>query len=797
MKRIIFLTAFMAWQVFALAQTVLKGTITEKDSGNPIAGATITAGQSTVMSAANGDFELSLPAPLPVFIEISSVSHLPFRDSLAKYGVRNVTGRVIISRLNIPLTRKDLFLRPVEVLATRAGSRAPFTRTNIAKPEIEKLNLGQDLPFLLNQAPSTVAYSDAGNGVGYTGMRIRGSDLSRINVTLNGIPYNDAESQGVFFVDLPDFASSVNSIQVQRGVGTSSNGAGAFGATINISTHEFNDKAYAEINNSYGSFNTWKNTVKAGTGLLNDHFTIDARLSRITSDGFLDRAESALSSFYLGSAYFAKKTQVRLNVFGGKERTYQAWNGVPESLLETNRTYNSAGTERPGQPYDNETDNFQQDHYQLLVNHAFNENLSFNTSLYYTKGRGYYEQYKAEEAFEDYGLNAPVFGNDTLESTDLIRQLWLDNDLYGTVFSLQYNRDGTQLTAGGGWNQYDGKHFGEVTWAQAGFPDHYRWYDLDATKKDLNFYGKWQQRLGSRLQSFVDVQYRNVKYNINGFRNNPGLIIRQDYGFFNPKIGLSYYRPGWQAYVSYAVAGKEPNRDDFEAGQSQQPSAETLHDIELGVERRMPGLTLSATGFYMYYRNQLVLTGKINDVGAYTRTNIPESYRLGVELQAAMQPVQQLNINLNLSLSENKVQNFTEYVDDYDNGGQKTFEYKKTDIAFSPWLTGNATVTYKPLPVAELSLLSKYVSQQYLDNTGNASRKLDDYFVNDLRAIYTFKKGWFTAASIIAQVNNVFNVKYEPNGYTFSYLYGSQFITENYFFPMAGTNFMVGLNVKL
>lgn len=696
-------------------------------------------------------------------------------------------------------TEKDsvLFLQPVEVLATRAGARAPFTKTNISAQEIRKLNLGQDLPFLLDQTPSVVVNSDAGNGVGYTGMRIRGSDLSRINVTLNGIPYNDAESQGVFFVDLPDMASSVNNIQIQRGVGTSSNGAGAFGATINISTHEFNQQAYVEINNSYGSFNTLKNTIKAGSGLLGGHFTVDARLSRITSDGFIDRASSRLSSFYLGGAYFGKKTQVRLNIIGGHERTYQAWNGVPEPMLKTNRTYNSAGTEKPGEPYGNETDNFRQDHYQLFVNHSISNYLSVNTSFFYSKGRGYYEQYKAGEDYNDYGLPCPVIGNDTIESTDLIRQLWLAPDFYGSVFSLQYNKSGTQLTLGGGWNRYDGHHFGKIIWSQAGgVPLNYRWYDLDANKRDVNIYGKWQQRLGKYFQTFADLQFRSVNYGINGFRNNPGLVVNNTYNFVNPKLGVSYSKPGLNAYVSYAIANKEPNRDDFEAGNQNQPSYETLHDIELGIEKRTTAVTLSATGYYMHYRNQLVLTGQINDVGAYTRTNIPSSYRLGMELQATVQPIKPLMVNLSIALSRNKINDFIEYVDDYDNGGQKTFSYSNPDIAFSPRLVSNATVSYKPFRDAELSWFSKYVSAQYLDNTGNSNRRLDAYLVNDLRANYTFRSKLFKELTILAQLNNLFDVKYEPNGYTFSYLYDAALVTENYFYPMAGRNFMIGLNLK-
>ncbi|MDQ3846888.1 MAG: TonB-dependent receptor, partial [Bacteroidota bacterium] len=385
-------------------------------------------------------------------------------------------------------------LVPVEVRAIRAPATAPFDKTNISKDQIEKQNLGQDLPFLLNQTPSVVVNSDAGNGVGYTGIRIRGTDQTRINVTLNGIPFNDPESQGTFFVDLPDFASSVNSIQIQRGVGTSSNGAGAFGATINLSTNEVNKESYAEFNNSFGSFNTWKNTVKAGTGLLGHHFTADVRLSRISSDGYIDRAATNLKSFYFSTAYLADKSSVRLNIFSGKERTYQAWYGVLGSDLKNNRTVNYAGTEKPGAPYENETDNYVQTHYQLFFNHQFNPKLVVNTGLFYVRGAGYYEQYKADQKYAKYSIANPVYGKDTTKRSDMIRQLWLDNDFYGDVFSALYSSGRTRLTFGGAVTWYTGAHFGDVIWAKNGLPaPKVRWYDNDALKNDAKVYAKWQQ----------------------------------------------------------------------------------------------------------------------------------------------------------------------------------------------------------------------------------------------------------------------------------------------------------------
>lgn len=688
-------------------------------------------------------------------------------------------------------------LLPVEVKVIRAGAMAPFAKTNLNKRDIQKQNLGQDLPFLLNQTPSVVVNSDAGNGIGYTGIRIRGTDATRINVTINGVPFNDPESNGAFFVNLPDLLSSVNSIQIQRGVGTSTNGAGAFGGTINLSTTEVARQPYFESNNSVGSFNTLKNNIRVGTGLIDNHFTADLRLSQMKSDGYVDRASTDLRSYYFSAAYLADKTTLRFNTFSGNEKTYQAWNGVSEADLKTRRRYNSAGTERPGAPYDNETDNYKQDHYQLFLTQKFTPEWVFNTGLFYVRGKGYYEQYKAGEDYADYGLPSRSYGNTVVESTDLIRRLWLDNDYYGTIFSLQYTKPGTEITLGGTVSKYLGDHFGTILWAQNGLPqDNYKWYDNNAVKNDASVYAKWQQQLSASFQFFADLQVRRVNYTIDGFRNNPGLTVDQQYTFFNPKAGFTYHKNNWTAFASYSIGSKEPVRDDFEASVNEQPKPEYLQDIEVGIEHKCNRYNFGANFYYMKYKDQLVLTGKINDVGAYTRTNIDNSYRLGVELQGGAIVTNWLRASANLTLSRNKVKNFTEFYDDYDNGGQKTIPYKETDISFSPAVTGAATITIHPLQSFSIDLLSKYVGKQYLDNTSNENRKLNGYFTEDVRMAYTLQKGLLKNTDIILQVNNVFNKKYEPNGYTFSYLYNTELVTENYYFPMAGTNWMVGLNLR-
>ncbi len=690
-------------------------------------------------------------------------------------------------------------LQPIELIAIRASDKTPVAKTNLSAAEIAKNNIGLDLPFLLNQTPSVTVNADAGNGIGYTGIRIRGSDASRINVSLNGIPYNDAESQGSFFVDLPDIASSANSIQVQRGVGTSANGAGAFGGSINLSTNDINRQRSLELSNSVGSYHSFKNTLSLNSGVLGKHFILSGRLSDIRSDGYIERAFSRLKSFYSSAAYINGSDSWRINIFSGKEKTYQAWNGIDEKTLALNRRYNAAGTEKPGEPYANETDNYTQTHYQLFYNHKFSDKWKSNLAFFLTRGKGYYEQYKAGESLNSYGLPDIIQGADTITSTDLVRQLWLDNYFYGSIFSFQYQQPNTQLIIGGGWNRYDGNHFGEITWTdvQNAAPTGYRWYNLDARKTDGSLFVKWTEKLTDHWQSFIDLQARAVTYRINGFRDNPNLAINNQYFFLNPKAGISYSKNKTTWYLSYARGAKEPNRDDFEAGNTQQPVAEKLNDWEAGVEQKNKRTSWAVNAFYMQYKDQLVLTGKINDVGAYTRTNIPNSYRLGIELQGAIQCNKWLSASGNISFSENKVKDFTEYIDDYDNGGQLTNIYKKTSIAFSPSVVSAISINIIPFKNSELTLMGKYVDRQYLDNTSNKTRSLDGYYVQDMRLNYNWSSSKSSTVKIFVQANNIFSNEYEANGYTFSYRYGGETTTENFYFPMAPFNMMAGISISL
>ena len=695
------------------------------------------------------------------------------------------------------IQKDSVQLPPLEVRAIRASERAPFAKQNLSKSDIQKNNLGPDLPFLLNQTPSVLVQSDAGNGIGYTGIRIRGTDATRINVTINGIGYNDAESMGTFLVNLPDFASSVSSIQIQRGVGSSSNGPSAFGASINLSTHELNEKAYFSTSNSAGSFGTLKNTIQFGSGLINKYFTVDARVSNIKSDGYIDRAFSDLRSYYVSGAYIKGKTSLRFTTFSGKEKTYQAWYGVSASDLKNNRTFNPAGTEKPGDPYSNQTDNYTQTHYQLFFNHQVAQNLDLQVSSYYTKGAGYYEEYKADQSLSKYNIPTITLYPPINIQSDLIRRRWLKNDFYGQNISLQYKKNDEEISIGGGWSTYTGRHFGRVKWIEKiTIPAPFTYYDLPAIKKEANLYTKWQHSWASNFSSYIDLQYRNVTHRMDGFQNNPTLNINRSFGFFNPKIGYQFNKNGWVHYASYAIGHKEPNRDDFEVGAATQPKPERLQDLEIGLEKRNKKTTWSANFYYMHYKDQLVLTGKINDVGAYTRMNVPNSYRLGIELMHTTILTSKLQLSSNVTFSRNKIKSFTEFIDNYDTGNQDAITRNNTDIAFSPNFIAAATLAYKPVKQFTIELQTKWVGKQYLDNSSLQERSLEAFANQDISASYEFAKKTSRSFLLTARVNNISNQRYIPNGYSYAYVYGGETITANGYYPMATFNYLIGITIK-
>jgi iron complex outermembrane receptor protein len=609
------------------------------------------------------------------------------------------------------------------------------------------------------------------------------------------VPYNDSESQGTYWVNMPDFASSAQSIQVQRGVGTSTNGAGAFGASININTLSYQQDAYGETNFTVGSFNTLKTNVLASTGLLNNHFVVDARLSKLSSDGYIDRASSDLKSFYVSAGYYGKDNFVRFNAFSGKEKTYQAWEGVPESLLTTNRTFNPY-------TYDNQVDDYQQDHYQLISSFKINQKWTFNPTLHYTKGRGFYEQFKEQDKFANYGLPNVVIGTETIKKTDLVRRKWLDNDFYGITYSFDYH-SGKKFTAniGGAWNKYDGNHFGEIIWAKntSTADIRYRWYESNALKTDFNIFSKAYYQVNDALNFFADLQYRTVSYNIKGTADKRQDITQKtDYQFFNPKCGVNYQLDKSSSiYASYAVGNKEPSRQDFIDNAPKSPLAENLQDLEFGY--RLAGQTFSfdANFYYMNYKNQLILTGQVNGVGEAIRVNVPKSYRAGLELSASWKFAPKWQLSANTTFSQNKIKNFTETVVNYDGDADKINKFSKTDISFSPNLISGGQISFSPTKNLEFAWLSKYVSKQFMDNTSDDNRSLNAFFVNDLRASFSIKPKIVKELTFSLLVNNLFNHLYESNGYTYSYIYDKQVTTENFYYPQAGTNFLLAVKVRL
>lgn len=725
-------------------------------------------------------------------------------------------------------SRRDTSIRldEITIKATRANEKSATTYKNISKEEIEANNFGQDLPFILQNTPGVVVTSDAGAGVGYTGIRIRGSDASRVNVTINGIPYNDSESQGIFWVNMPDFASSTDNIQIQRGVGTSTNGAGAFGGSLNLQTAAPSENAYAELNNSYGSFNTLKNTVKVGTGLIDNKWSFDGRLSRIKSDGFIDRAASDLKSYFLSGAYYGKKDLFRVNVFAGTEKTYQAWNGIPESrvngdragmqafidrnylsdadaanLLNSNsRTYNSF-------TYKDQTDNYWQNHYQALYARQFTERLSFNAALHYTDGKGYFEEFKSGDKFSKYGLPNVTVGGTTVEETDLVRRRWLDNDFYGLTYAFNYQpQSNLSFTLGGAYNEYRGKHFGEITWAQfaGSISEDFHYYDGKGNKDDFTIYGKVNYSPIEKLSLFVDLQYRNVGYQISGSdKNLKPLDFDNNYNFFNPKVGATIFLDEQSnVYASYSRANKEPNRDDFtnlKAGLPV-PKAEKLNDLEAGYRFKNDRFSAGANVYAMFYKDQLIFTGEINEYSDAYRQNVDKSYRMGLELDASYTISPQFILNANAAFSKNKIKNYIDYVPEYDDNFDiarlVTTTYASPDIAFSPASVLFGEMVYKPFKGLAAAWQSKYVSEQFMDNTQNDSRKLDAYFVNNLRLGYDFKLGGIKKVNIGLLVNNILDEKYESNGYTYSSIYQGATTTENFYFTQAGTNFLLSLNLK-
>lgn len=816
MKKLMTLLALLVLSFNIMAQATVKGRVIDENS-EPVIGANVYIRGLKLGAATNdkGTFEIK---NIPIGEYEVVVTHVGYNTATQNLSVpEGVEKRIAFFQI----TPNTATLDQLIVRATRVGEKEPFTYTNVNQETIKKSNLGQDVPFLLRWTPSTVVTSDAGTGYGYTGIRIRGSDPSRINVTINGIPLNDSESQGVFWVNLPDFISSTEDVQIQRGVGTSTNGGSAFGASLNMSTSKVHPEAYGSVSASAGSFNTFKGNVQFGSGLLGKKFTLDGRVSKINSDGYVDRGSADLVSYYLSGAYVGEKSLLRLNVFSGHEVTYQAWNGLPAQYIDDEdlRTFNSAGTEKADEPHDNEVDDYKQTHYQALFSHQINPNWNLNLAGHYTKGAGFFEQYKGGEDLVDY--NIP--NGDTVVS-DLIRRRWLDNDFFGTTYALAYTSTNRKLSAtiGGAWNKYLGGHFGETIWTAA-FGDISsppRYYDNDATKTDFNIYTKVNYAFTGELNGYLDLQYRTINYEFLGFDNDGTNVTQSDkLDFFNPKLGI-FYQPNdrFNMYLSSAIAQREPNRSDYtESSPDSRPKSELLLNTEFGIRQSWTKAALNVNLYHMFYKDQLVLTGKINDVGEFTRINVDNSYRAGIEIVGGFDIYKGLSMTGNATFSQNKIASFTEFVDNWDTWGQEAIEHENTDLSFSPNVITGLDLTYDVFKGQEsnhnfsVSLLGKYVGEQFIDNTSNENTKLDAYFFSDLRLNYSTQVAFFEEVAVTFMVRNLLDSRFSSNAWTY------RFVSEGYdprsddpsarlesgntynltgFYPQAGINFLAGVNLR-
>lgn len=805
MKSIQVFLVLFALPLIVVGQHKLTGRVLDKSSGKPLPGAHVRIEGSKLQAIADveGGFVFQR---LPDGIITLNISYIGFESMQKTLSIPHAEPLVI------QLSETAYLSDEVVVRSSRVNTKSPATFTVVDKSALVNENTGYDLPYLIQLTPSVVVNSDAGAGIGYTGIRIRGSDLTRINVTMNGVPVNDPESHGVFFVNLPDLAASIDNIQIQRGIGTSANGAAAFGASINLQTNSRSQEAFVDFSSGFGAFNTFRNSLNFGTGLSKSGFTLDGRLSKISSDGFIERGWSDLKSYYLAASWANKNTMLKLISTSGKEQTYQAWYGIPRDSLTTNRRYNPSGEilNAAGEIvgfYENQTDNYQQDYYQLHIAHHYSNSLLLTGAAFLTKGKGFYESWKNNQRFSKFGLPDISIGNQLIRRTDLIQQKWLDNDFYGFNLAAIYQTHRMELTAGAGWNSYQGDHFGLITWAKFASTEMLNtpWYFNKGDKTDFNSFVKINWNANDKLMLFSDLQLRLINYSIDGTHDNLLDITQQHrFRFLNPKAGIFYQTGSGQGvYASAAFSNREPNRSVYrDADPDQEIKHESLLNFEAGYRKTQGRAKIEGNIFYMRYKDQLVLTGKINNVGAAILSNVPESYRIGVESAFGYVFSKFFDIQGHISLSENKILRFTEYVDNWNYTGspadgpyQYAFDLGKTNISFSPSVITGFTATYQPVKNLSIAYHSSYVSRQYLDNTSSKNRSLDPYHVANLRVMQEIPFKHLEKLSIQLHLNNLFNARYEANGWVYKYMLdGNEYLMDG-FFPQAGFHWMAQLNV--
>lgn len=818
MKKFSFLFAAVFLHVYAFCQFSIGGKVIDENN-QPLSLANVVLENTFngTYTDAEGNFVLKNLKKGTYKLKVSFIG----------YETNNQTIEVNtdILNLSIMLKKADYIADEITVQATRSDKTMSGSQTSINKETIRQNNTIKDIPFLLSMTPSVVTTSDAGMGIGYTGISVRGSDVRRINVTINDIPLNDAESHGVWWVDLPDIVASTDNIQIQRGVGSSTNGAGAFGATINMQTLTLNKDPFAELNTSYGSYNTSRIMLNTSTGLINNHFNVDLRLSKIYSDGYIDRASSNLKSYYLSAGYYTQSTMIKFINFSGYEKTYQSWNGNYKARFENDYAgmdtlyshgiistseYNTMIQSNSNTcniySYDNQTDNYWQHHYQLHITHEFSDKWNNHTALHYTKGKGYYESFRENKKFSKFGLKPIIIGSDTIKKTDFIDQKWLDNDFYGIVTSFNYHQKSLLATIGLGANRYEGKHFGDLIWAKIA-PDtmvnnnskKYRWYNGTGDKKDANIYTKINYHLLTNLSVYGDIQVRSIDYTIGGIDDDLRNIAQsKKYLFFNPKCGMNYDLTNNQSiYASFAVAHREPDRSNFtDADSGKVPKPEQLLDYELAYQLKNDRIFFGINFYYMNYRDQLVMTGAINNVGTPIMTNVANSYRRGIELEFGMKVFEKILWNFNLTASQNKIKEFVAYIDDWDTWSQKDTILKNTDISYSPSTIIGSNLSYEPIKNLKFTLQTKYVGSQYLDNTQNNETKIDAYLLNNLIVQYTLKPKWIKEFNFQLALNNLSNKVYVSNGWAYTYNFYAKKQYAIAYYPQAPFHFSLSLSLK-
>tara|TARA_B100001750_G_C15520800_1_gene611356 strand:- start:3923 stop:6109 length:2187 start_codon:yes stop_codon:yes gene_type:complete len=700
-------------------------------------------------------------------------------------------------------------INEVTVLGTRALENFPYTFSELSQKDIEKQDLGKCAPAIFNFTPSIIFHSDAGNDIGYSSLRLRGSDMTRLNLTINGIPINDAESQGVWWVDFPDIISSATSIQIQRGVGTTTYGEGSFGGNINILTKALTKESYLNSKNSFGSFNSFRNTIEFGTGIINKHWTLDGRLSSINSDGYIDKANSDLKSIYIAGGHIGKNSTTKLISFIGQEETYQAWYGVPVNYINIDslKTYNPYN-------YENQIDNYTQINNQLHHNVDYKD-FNINISLFSTLGDGYYEQFSENQILNDYLMDNIIIGNDTINSSDIITRKWLDNTFSGFTINSKNRIKKTTIMLGLNGSIYEGRHFGEIIWMEFAGNSNIRhlFYDNDAEKNILNGFIKLNYDVNEKFKFLLEINKKNITYkfyglNSNGIHENQNIELK----FMNPKIGFTHkINKNQLSYISLGIANNEPNRNDYiNSSPESRPQAEKLFDIEAGYKIKNEKLSISINTYHMNYENQLILTGEINNVGAQTRMNVKNSYRRGLELVLDFKG-NYISNNFNATLSQNKIKRYIQFTDNWDNNSQKMTEYNNTNIALSPQTIVSNTFSLHPSANLEVNLESKFVGKQYLDNTSSQDRMLDEYLMNNLGFIYSIKSALFKSIELNLKIYNLFDVNVTPSGWSYSFISNNYdprqenpYTKENHeggydmigLFPQATRNYTIGLNIK-